>query len=92
MKKVIYNLLKFPPGYVPSNKMLDHVGLDFDDDLGGLQKGPRIKRPSLHPAWWLGALSIPLLLIAINPAYGWGFVCGAVCGVTGMLIRLSAHA
>ena len=66
--------------------MLDEVGLDFDDDLGGLQKGPRVKRPHLHPAWWLAALAIPLLLIAINPAYGLGFVCGVTFGVTGMLI------
>ena len=66
--------------------MLDGVGLDFDDDLGGLQKGPPGQRPRLHPAWIWTALAIPLLLIAINPAYGWGFVCGAAFGVTGMLI------
>ncbi|MCK9994613.1 MAG: hypothetical protein Dbin4_03133 [Alphaproteobacteria bacterium] len=66
--------------------MFSEVGLDFDDDLGGLQKGPRVKRPHLHPAWWLAALAIPLLLIAIKPAYGWGFVGGAICGGLGTAI------
>ena len=66
--------------------MLDEVGLDFDDDLGGLKKGPPLQRPRLHPVWICVALSIPILMICVNPVYGWGFVCGAVMGATGMLI------
>lgn len=62
-------------------KILDEVGLDFDDDLGGLQKGPRIQKPRLHPLWWLVALIIPLILIVINPTYGFGFIGGTIIGL-----------
>lgn len=77
---------RFPPCYKPSDAMLDEVGLDFDDDLGGLQKGPLPSRPRLNPVWMLFLIPIPLLLIWANPAYGFGVVCGAVMGATGMLI------
>lgn len=75
-----------PPGYEPSQRMLDDVGLDFDDDLGGLTKGPPPLRRRLHPAGALVAIVIILLLICINPVYGAGFVSGVILGAVGMLV------
>lgn len=43
MKKIsetMKQLYRLPPGYAPSSNMLSEVGLDFDDDLGGLKKKP----------------------------------------------------
>lgn len=82
---------RFLPGYAPSQRMLDEVGLDFDDDLGGMQKGPTDWRPRLHPLWAVAALSFLPLLIWANPAYGFGFICGAVMGATGMLVWNVRH-
>ena len=79
-------LYKPRPDDIPSNKMLDEVGLDFDNDLGGLQKGPPPPRSRLHPLWLWVALSIPILLIWVNPAYGWGFICGAASGLVAALV------
>lgn len=81
MKKVTSSGYQFPLDYAPSDVMLDGVGLDFDDDLGGLQKGPRVKRPRLHLLWWLFTLIIPIALIAINPTYGFGFISGIIIGI-----------
>ena len=70
-----------PPGFKPSDKMLDEVGLDFDHDLGGLKKGPALLRPRLHPAWaWL-ALAILPMLIAADARYGFGFIAGALAAL-----------
>ena len=85
------SLHKLPPHYRPSQTMLNEVGLDFDGDLGGLKKGPPLQRPRLHPVWVCVALSIPILMICVNPAYGVFFVSGAAFGVFGMLVRDAAH-
>ena len=80
------NYYRMPEGFVPSAKSLSGVGFDFDDDLGGLRKGPPIHRPRLHPFWFFVMASIPVLLIAANPAYGLGFVFGVIAGAKGMLV------
>ena len=76
----------FSPDYTPSPAMHSEVGFDFDGDLGGLRKGPRISAPRLHPAWVLQAATIPTLLFFINPAYGVMFMAGAIIGAVGVLI------
>ena len=91
--RVALNLYRMPDGFRQSAEMFSDAGLDFDGDLGGLRKGPPINRPRLHPVWFLVMASIPVLLIAANPACGLGFVFGAAAGATGMLVAtlLDAH-
>lgn len=74
----------FSPNYKPSQKMLDEVGLDFDDDLGGLTKH-RLPGRHLSFGWvWL-ALAIPLIMILVNPLYGVGFISGVIYTCVGLL-------
>ena len=77
---------KFPPDYTPSQHMLDEVGMDFDDDLGGLKRGAPPRRSRLHLAWlWL--LFTPfLLLFWAAPAYVFMFMAGMAIGAVGVLI------
>lgn len=79
-KKMIPNGYTFPPDYAPSDAMLSEVSLDFDGDLGGLSKGPRIERDRLHPVWLLVALAILIMLILANSTYGLGFIGGTIIG------------
>ena len=83
MKNWGYN---FPPGYKPSQNMLDEVGMDFDGDLGGLKKDVPPRRSRLNPAWlWL--LFAPfLLLFWADPAYVFMFMAGMATGAVGILI------
>ena len=83
MKNWGYN---FPPGYKPSQNMLDEVGMDFDGDLGGLKKDAPPRRSRLNPAWlWL--LFAPfLLLFWADPAYVFMFMAGMATGAVGILI------
>lgn len=74
----------FLPNYKPTKKMLDEVGLDFDDDLEGLTKH-KLPRKHLSSIWvWL-ALAIPLIMILVNPLYGVGFISGVIYTCVGLL-------
>ena len=77
---------KFPPDYTPSQHMLDEVGMDFDDDLGGLKKDVPLRPLRLHPAWlWL--LFTPILLLFwTDPAYVFMLISGMAMGAVGVLI------
>lgn len=65
--------------------MLDEVGFDFDNDLGGLKKGPRHPRPHLHRAWRWTMFATIILLVCMNPVYGAGLVSGVAIGIVATL-------
>lgn len=77
---------RMPPGYAPSQRMLDEVSLDFDGDLGGLKKGPLAVKPSRALMMW-AAIAIPIGLMAANVTFGCGFIAGILYGVMGCLIH-----
>ena len=74
----------FPVGYAPSSLMMKEVGLDFDEDVGGLRI--RTSRPRLSWPWALMLLVVFSGLAAASPVLGVGIIIGLAVATTGCLI------